>query len=89
MGVVVVMMAVHRGLNPRKTLVDLGSLRSGKRLGAGERRERVKRHEERVVERRVLAVPPMAFRGSIFCVCGDPCISCRLAAAQRCWFSAK
>jgi hypothetical protein len=53
---------VHRGLNPGKTLVGLDSLRSGKRLGAGERRERVKRYEERLVERRVLAVPPMAFR---------------------------
>lgn len=82
-------MVVHRGLNPGKTLVDLGSLRSGKRLGAGERRERVKRYEERVVERRVLAVPPMAFRFlqvPDFVFVG---IFVFLAAAPRCWFSAR
>ena len=37
---------VHRGLNPSKTLVGFESLRSGKRLAEEERRERVKRFGE-------------------------------------------
>lgn len=61
---VVDVVVVHIGLNPRKTLL---LLRSGKHIGAGERRERVKRFEEREMARRVLAVPPMAswFPGSV------------------------
>lgn len=53
------MVVVQRGLNPRKTLVGFGSLTSEKRLAAGDRRERVKRCEERERERRLLAVPPI------------------------------
>lgn len=57
----VMAVAVQRGLNPGKTLVGLAGL-SGKHLGNGRRRVRARRFEEREMERRVLAVPPMAFQ---------------------------